>query len=194
MPIERSPERDAAIDAMLPFVPTLGWTKAALRRGLVEAGGEPEDAEPLFPGGVVDMVSVFADLADRRMEAAALGAGVAELRVSQRVRATIALRLEQSRPHRDAVRRAVSVLAWPSRAGAAAATTARTVDAIWHAAGDRSVDYSWYTKRAILAVVYGTTLLVWLRDSSADDADTLAFLDRRLAGVAKLGRLRRKAA
>jgi len=194
MPIERSPERDAAIDAMLPFVPTLGWTKAALRRGLVEAGGEPEDAESLFPGGVVDMVSVFADLADRRMEAAALGAGVAELRVSQRVRATIALRLEQSRPHRDAVRRAVSVLAWPSRAGAAAATTARTVDAIWHAAGDRSVDYSWYTKRAILAVVYGTTLLVWLRDSSADDADTLAFLDRRLAGVAKLGRLRRKAA
>ncbi len=114
--------------------------------------------------------------------------------MSQRVRAIVALRLEQSRPHRDAVRRALSVLAWPGRAGAAAAITARTVDAIWHAAGDRSADVSWYTKRAILAGVYGTTLLVWLRDSSNDDADTLAFLDRRLAGVAKLGRLRRRAA
>lgn len=194
MPIERSPERDAAIDAMLPLVPTLGWTKAALRRGLSEAGGDPGDAELLFPGGVIDMVSVFADLADRRMEAAATEAGVAELRLSRRVRAVIALRFELNRPHRDAVRRAVSVLAWPGRTGAAAAITARTVDAIWHAAGDRSADVSWYTKRAILAGVYGATLLVWLRDSSADDADTLAFLDRRLAGVAKLGRLRRKAA
>ncbi len=43
---------------------------------------------------------------------------------------------------------------------------ARTVDAIWHAAGDRSADWSWYSKRAILAGVYGATLLFWLRDDS----------------------------
>jgi ubiquinone biosynthesis protein COQ9 len=68
--------------------------------------------------------------------------------------------------------------------------TARTVDSIWHAAGDRSADFSWYTKRAILASVYGTTLLYWLRDMSEDDEDTLAFLDRRLAGVGRIGKAR----
>ena len=73
---------------------------------------------------------------------------------------------------------------------AAAACTARTVDAIWHAAGDRSADFSWYTKRAILAAVYSATVLYWLRDTSEDDAATLAFLDRRLAGVGRIGRLR----
>ena len=41
------------------------------------------------------------------------------------------------------------------------ACTARTVDAIWHAAGDRSADFSWYTKRAILAAVYTATVLYW---------------------------------
>jgi ubiquinone biosynthesis protein COQ9 len=71
---------------------------------------------------------------------------------------------------------------------------ARTTDAIWHAAGDRSADFSWYTKRAILAGVYGATLLRWLNDGSEDDADTLAFLDRRLAGVARIGRLRARCA
>ena len=111
----------------------------------------------------------------------------------ERVRAVIALRLAQNRPHKEAVRRAVAVLALPRHAGSAAACTARTVDAIWHAAGDRSADFSWYTKRAILAAVYAATLLFWLRDSSEDDAATLAFLDRRMAGIAWTHRLRRRA-
>ena len=72
-PPERLPERDAAIEAMLPNVPFDGWTIRALRSGLA-ASGMPEDEAPiLFPGGAADMIAVFCDLADRRMiEAAAL--------------------------------------------------------------------------------------------------------------------------
>jgi ubiquinone biosynthesis protein COQ9 len=93
-----------------------------------------------------------------------------------------------NRPHKEAIRRAVAVLALPGNARTAAAITARTVDAIWHAAGDRSADFSWYTKRAILTGIYAATLLFWLRDSSDSDADTNAFLDRRLRGVGRLTR------
>ena len=75
--------------------------------------------------------------------------------------------------------------------GLAARCTARTVDAIWFAAGDGAADLSWYTKRLILAGVYGSTLLVWLGDGSDGDAATLRFLDRRLADVRRLGSLRR---
>ena len=85
----------------------------------------------------------------------------------------IALRLEQNRPHKEAIRRGLAVLALPRNVRAAATCTARTVDAIWHAAGDRSADFSWYTKRAILAAIYSATLLYWLRDTSEDDAATL---------------------
>ena len=91
------------------------------------------------------------------------------------------------------MRRALSVLALPGHALLSARCTARTVDAIWHAAGDTSADFSWYTKRAILAGVYGTTLLYWLQDYSEDDLHTLAFLDRRLAGVGAIGAARRRA-
>ncbi|HLY90587.1 MAG TPA: COQ9 family protein [Acetobacteraceae bacterium] len=190
-PPERSAERDAAIEAMLPHVPFDGWTLGAVRRGLASIGAEPEDAALLFPGGVADMIEAFCDWADRRMEegAAALDPG---LRLHERVRAVIALRLEQNRPFKEAIRRALAVLAMPGHARLAAGCTARTVDATWHAAGDRSADFSWYTKRAILAGVYGATLLYWLRDSSDDDAATLAFLDRRLAGVGQITSVRRR--
>lgn len=192
-PPERSPERDAAIDALLPNVPFDGWTYLALRRGLASIGVAPEEAEFLFPGGAADMIEAFCDLADRRMEAAFAERDWGETRLPGRVRAAIAIRLEQNRLHKEAVRRAMGVLALPRHVRLAARCTARTVDAIWHAAGDRSTDFTWYTKRATLTAIYTATILFWLRDTSEDDAATLAFLDRRLAGVGRVGRLRRRA-
>ncbi len=192
-PPERSAERDAVVDALLLRVPAEGWTKRALRGAIADLGGEPEDAELLFPGGPADLVEAFIDLTDRRMAAAAAGtAEFAGQRLAARVRSLIAGRLDLLRPHREAVRRALAVLSLPRHAATAARCTARTVDAIWHAAGDRAADFSWYTKRATLAGVYGATLLYWLRDLGEDDAASLAFLDRRLAGVARIGRLRRR--
>jgi ubiquinone biosynthesis protein COQ9 len=83
----------------------------------------------------------------------------------------------------------VLLLCHPANAAHGARCTAHTVDAIWHAAGDGSADFSWYTKRAILAGVYCATMLYWLNGDTGID-DTLAFLDRRLGDVARLGRWR----
>jgi ubiquinone biosynthesis protein COQ9 len=192
-PPERTPEQDAALEAMLPNVPFDGWTYRALRTGLASIDVPREEAELLFPGGVADMIEAFCDWADRRMAQAA-AEQLGELKLPERVRAVIALRLAQNRPYKEAVRRAVAVLALPRHVRLAATCTARTVDAIWHAAGDRSTDFTWYTKRAILTAAYTATLLYWLRDSSEDDAATLAFLDRRMAGIVWTHRLRRRAA
>ena len=137
---------------------------AALRGALTDIGQDPLDAELLFPGGATDMVEAFVDIADRRMvdEAGDLSA----LRTPARVRALLATRFRLFREHREAIRRAAGVLALPRHAALAARCTARTVDAMWFAAGDTSADFSWYTKRATLAAVYSATLLYWLRDQA----------------------------
>ncbi len=191
-PPERSAERDAALLAMLPHVGRLGWTHAALRRGLRDAGADPGDAELLFPGGTAALLEAWIDLEDRQMDAAMAARDLTGLRLPQRVRLAVALRLELARPHRLAVRRAVSVLALPRNAGLAARSLARTVDAIWHAAGDQSADFAWYTKRFILGAIYTSTLLFWLRDNSLGDSATLAFLDRRLADHARFHKAQKR--
>jgi ubiquinone biosynthesis protein COQ9 len=179
---DRQAARDAAIRAVLPVVAEKGWTLQAVR----EAAG-PE-ADLLFPGGAADLVSAYIEMADRDMVADALP-HLAAQRLSQRVRTLIAMRLDRATPHKAAVRRAVAVLAWPGNSALAARCTAGTVDSIWYAAGDSSADFSWYTKRAILASVYTATLLYWLNEAN-DQAASLAFLDRLLSGVARLGKLR----
>ena len=74
----------------------------------------------------------------------------------------------------------------------AACCTARTVDAIWHAAGDRSADFSWYTKRASLAAILLPTLFFWLHDPMGDEVASMEFFDRKLAGLGQIGRTRAK--
>lgn len=181
-PPERSDARDAAIEAVLPHVAVHGWSRAALCRAV------GEDAVRLFPGGAPDLVEAYIDLMDRRMVAQAAEA-LAEARLSQRVRILIATRLRLSEGQKPAVRRAALLLTMPQHAVLAARCTARTVDAIWHAAGDKSADFAWYTKRAILAGVYTSTLFYWMNET-ATQAAALDFLDRRLAGVARIAKFR----
>jgi len=190
-PPERSVERDAALALALPHVPVLGWGWRSVEAGLHGAGkaeSARQEAELLFPGGAVDMVEAFIDRADRAMEAIAAGPDFAGLRTTGKVRALVLGRLMLLAPHREAVRRALGVLAMPRHALVAAGTLARTVDGIWVLAGDQSAEFSRYTKRAILAGVYSATLLYWLREE--DDAAVAAFLDRRLQGVGRIGKLR----
>lgn len=179
-PIASDPERDAAIRATVRLVPELGWTVRALRT----AAGP--DADLMFPGGPVEMVEAHSDLADREMAADA--AALAEERRSRRVRALVLNRLARADGERDAVRRGLALLSLPGNRVAALRSLARTADATWNAAGDDATGFSRRSKRAILAGVYGATLLFWVR--GAEPEEVAAFLDRRLAGVARLGKLR----
>jgi ubiquinone biosynthesis protein COQ9 len=181
-PPERSAARDAAIEALLPHAGDLGWNPSALHRAAGPA------ADVLFPGGTPDIIEAYIDLMDRRMAEAARPL-LDNQRLSQRVRTLIATRLALVSANKPAVRRALLVMARPDLAALTARCTARTVDAIWHAAGDNSADFSWYTKRAILTGVYSATLLYAVSEPATEES-ALAFLDRRLEGVARLMRLR----
>jgi ubiquinone biosynthesis protein COQ9 len=90
------------------------------------------------------------------------------------------------------VRRALTILSLPQNAPRAMRLLYETVDGIWYAAGDSATDFSFYTKRATLAGIYAATVLYWLEDHSPGFADTHAFLDRRLADVARLGQARQR--
>ena len=88
-------------------------------------------------------------------------------------------------PHREAVHRGLTWLSLPQNALLGTRLLYRTVDDI-SAVGDKSVDFSFYTKRGLLAGVIGSTMLCWLDDQSEDAAETKSFLRRRIADVMKI--------
>ena len=185
-------DRDRLIEAMLPDVAFDGWSHAALRVAARQASMPVAEAEALFPGGAPDLVAEFSRWADRRMLDWIEAAPAEETSVSARIRRAVLLRLEVVQPWREAVRRALSVLAMPPHALLGLRLLYETVDAIWYAAGDTATDFSFYTKRASLAGVYTATLLYWLEDRSEGATDTQAFLDRRLVELHRLTEARRR--
>ena len=189
-PARDDPERDAALLAAMPHVARCGWTLAAVRDGLADLGAEPALAALMFSRGGAELVAEWAAYADRQMLAAAAAENIAHLRTPARIRRAIELRLAVQRPWRAQLRRGAALLA--TQPLLAARVTARTADALWQAAGDRSADFSWYTKRASLAAIHAATMLFWLRDDSPDAAATMVFLDHRLADAARVGGLRRR--
>ena len=66
----------------------------------------------------------------------------------------------------------------------------KTVDLIWRRAGDKAVDFNFYSKRALLATVLSSTTLYWLDDKSENHAKTWEFLDRRISDVMKIPKLK----
>ena len=171
--------REAVVAAALPHVPFDGWTERALVAGARAAGMEAADAQRLFPRGPVEAIEVYSGMADRAM-AEAVAALPAETKIRERIAAGLRARLDFVAPHKEAARRATNTLALPHNAPIGFRLLYRTVDALWHAAGDKATDFNFYTKRAILAAICSATFLYWFNDRSIDHAATLNFLERRL--------------
>lgn len=174
----------------MPHVVFDGWSRASLLAAAADAGFDADSATNAFPGGAADMVEHFFDLGDRRMLAELEGQEMRDLPPRQRLVLAIRTRFGQFGGDREAVRRALSVLALPANALTGLRVTYRTADAVWHGIGDEATDFSYYTKRVALAGVHSAALLFWLGDGSEDSAETWDFLDRRIGDILRLGKLR----
>ena len=173
--------------ALAPFVPRHagfdGWTEQALVQAAGEVTVDAGVARLAFPGGAMDMIDAWFAHVDREMAAACPPEALAAMKIRTRITALVAARLAAVAPEREALRRAIAVLALPSNAARAARLGWRAADAMWRLAGDAATDFNHYTKRLTLSGVYAATLLALLDDASPDFVDTRAFLDRRIAEV-----------
>ncbi len=189
----RDEMKDAIVLAASAHVAFDGWGEEALCRGATDAGFDGDTAKRLFPEGAVDAIEHMAKIADREMLARLSAMDLENMRVRDRVIAGVRARLEFLTPHRESVRRGLSILSRPHHGGRMINMTHNTVDAIWNAAGDRSSDFNWYTKRGLLGIVYAPTVLFWLADESEGFAATWDFLARRIDDVLKIPPMKAKA-
>lgn len=179
-------EKQTLLAALLPHVPFDGWSARALAQAAQDAGCDAGLVTRAFPGGAAEALDFWVAETDRAMLHALESRDLAAMKVRERVKTAVMVRLELVAPHREAVRRALTLEALPQQAPRALRQLYRTVDAIWYAAGDTATDFNFYTKRMLLAGVYAATLLHWLDDKSEGFAGTAAFLDRRLSDVMKI--------
>lgn len=162
-----------------------GWTMAAVEMAAQETGVDPGKARIAFPGGAMDMIDAWTLSVDGQMADVLPAGQIGNLPIRERIRRLVQFRLDAVGADREALRRALSIMAMPQNLARAAQLGWRSADAMWRLAGDVATDYNHYTKRATLGSIYAATLTVFAHDTSEDLAETRAFLDRRIEGVMK---------
>ncbi|EDL47714.1 COQ9 family protein [Erythrobacter sp. SD-21] len=169
-----------------------GWSDEALAMAAEQMGADPDVARLAFKGGAIDMVFAWIEAVDMAMAAAFSEEVIAAMKIRERIRALVQFRLDAVAGQEEALRRALAIMAMPQNVVRSTKRGWQTADLMWRLAGDTATDYNHYTKRAILASIYGATLAVFVDDRSEDKAETRAFLDRRIEGVMQFEKVKAK--
>ncbi len=183
------PAKHLLLEEMLQHVPFDGWSQKALDESARAIGMSPEIVKALCPRGAVDLAATYHQIGNDKMVAALRKADLTAMKYRERVAFALRARLDAV-PDKEAVRAASALFALPHHAAEGARLIWGTADAIWTALEDKSDDLNWYTKRAILSGVWGSTVLYWL--GQADDTATDAFIDRRIEDVMRFETFKRK--
>ncbi len=180
--------------ALAPLIPANavfdGWSGKALEAAASELGVPADRARLCFPGGAVEMIDAWFDAIDLAMARAFPLERISKMKIRERIRELVLYRIGAINPHKEALRRALAILAHPQNAMTAARLAWRAADRMWRIAGDRATDFNHYSKRGILSALYMSTLLVYLDDDSDDISATRGFLDRRIDDVMKFEKLK----
>lgn len=150
-----------------------------------ELGVPADRARLCFPAGAVDMIDAWFDAIDLGMARAYPLERISKLKIRERIRDLVLFRIEVINPHKEALRRALAILAQPQNSMRGAKLAWRAADRMWRIAGDTATDFNHYSKRGILSALYTSTMLVFLDDATEGMTETRGFLDRRIDDVMK---------
>ena len=183
----RRPVDPEVLKLMLTALPNVafdGWSNSTFVAACREADISERKARLFCPRGALDLAIAFHKWGDDQFETAFTKKKISELKVREKIRKAVELRIKLA-SDKEAVRRGVVLFALPIYAFEGSRLIWDTADLIWESIGDKSEDYNWYSKRAILSAVYASTVLYWLGDNSEGSEETWHFLDRRIEDVMK---------
>ena len=191
--------RNDLVRAMLTHIPFDGWTWEAMEQGAIDIGFERKKTpslrflifKDLFKNGPIDFIEVFSNIIDLEVKEKYDLIDPKPERMPEKIKKIIMIRLNLCQKYKQAVRSSISLTAIPVNTKSSLNILYRTCNSMWRIAGDKSTDFSFYTRRLTLAAIYTSTLLFWLNDQSNDNIETEYFLERRLTDLSKISSLKK---
>lgn len=180
--VDAKATKELILNAALGFVHTHGWSRQAISKG-AESVNLPSVANGLFPRGGIELVQFHYRQSNEKLVEHLKENITATEKVIDPVtfaKKAIEFRLRMLIPYLKHWPQALGLMAIPPNVPTSLANVLTLVDDICYYAGDRSVDFNWYTRRIGLASIYKATELHMLQDSSVDFEKTWKFLDRRI--------------
>ncbi len=177
------------LNLVLENVPFEGWNDSTFFAA-VEKLGFSEEIENIFPFRIKDLENFYFELADEDLKSKLENTNFEESSIRDIVKIALMFRFKYYDQHKESLR----IIAGRNMLRGLPINNISKIynltNIIWYSAGDKSVDYNYYTKRLLLAGVYISSFLFWLDES--DEEKLSEFIDRRISNVMQIQKIKSK--
>tara|TARA_B100000575_G_C23059322_1_gene609857 strand:- start:70 stop:699 length:630 start_codon:yes stop_codon:yes gene_type:complete len=141
-----------------------GWTKNILKKTL-NKNVNNSDLIYLFPNGYRDLLELSLSELNKSLENKISKINIINLSISKRIKKILLVRLEILNKEKNFFKKTFYHLILPQNSKIMKKNLYQSVDNMWYLAGDNSTDFSFYTKRLILAAIYTNALFIFFNNN-----------------------------
>ena len=145
----------------------------------------------LFPNGYKSLLDLYLSEINEKMTKESKNIDLIRLKVNERIKALMTIRLKIMKNEKKLISKTFLYLLLPHNFKIASQNLYKTVDQIWFLAGDNSTDFNFYSKRAILASIYSTTLLHFINNDNINE--TIDVMNQSVKKVSKIPKIKNQA-
>ena len=182
--------RNEILSEAKPYVIKYGWSEEMFKKLAKDSKFDSYTILSLFPDGYVSLTQLYLDEINNYMTEKSKKLNFIRLKVHERIRELCILRFSIMQKEKKIINKTFFYLLLPNNYNFCLRNLYKTVDQIWYLAGDSSTDFNFYSKRAILASIYSTTLLHFVNNNNFDE--TINLLNKQLKRVSKIPKIKER--
>ena len=164
-------------------VPKYGWSRDTLLKSAKKLKISTPMLANLFPSFEYDVLKFLISQNNTLVEKQFNSFNSSRLKVRDKIKAILELKFETNLYLKKALPEMLKFLLRPGNLLMSIKMLHQNSDFIWNLAGDQSNDFSYYSKRGLLSMIYLATLIYWLNDRSEKNIGTKNFISKSVDGI-----------
>ena len=137
-----------------------GWSKNLLKK-LLSNKVKSSDLTYYFPNGYIDIIELSLTELNKSLKTKIKKINIINFPTSKRMKKILLVRLEILNNEKIFFKKTFNHLVLPQNTKIMKKNLYNSVDNMWYLAGDNSTDFSFYTKRLTLALIYINALFIF---------------------------------
>ena len=164
-------------------VPKFGWSRETLLQCAKKQRISTSVLAKLFPSFEYDVLKLIIAQNNTQVEKNYNSFNNSRLKTRDKIKTILELKFDSNEYLKKALPEMLKFLLRPGNLLMSIKMLHENSDFIWNLAGDKSNDFSFYSKRGLLSMVYLATLIYWLNDKSTKSIGTKNFISKSVDGI-----------
>jgi len=183
-------KRKVILEESKKYILKNGWNNNIFKSISKNKKFKNEEVTLLFPEGYKSLLVFYLEELNIKMTDSSKSLNLVRMKTHKRIREIILLRLKINQDEKNLIKKTYFTLLLPQHSKIASMSLYKIVDQMWFIAGDKSTDFNFYSKRAILAAIYSSTFFYWINNQ--DFKKTVQFLDLQLKKISKIPKIKKR--